>query len=349
MKPSKSTGILGYGVYIPVYRIKGEEIARVWGRSKAAIPIQEKSVPGLDEDSITFAVEASKNAIQRARINPEEIEAVYVGSESPPYAVKPTATVVAEALGISPRLIAIDMEFACRAGTTAMQSIMGLVASSMIKYGLAIGTDTAQGRPRDELEYTAAAGAAAFIIAPHSSENIAYIEGSYSYVTDTTDFWRRDGEIYPRHAYRFTGEPAYFHHIYEAAVGLMEELGLKSSDFDYAVFHQPNVKFPVRIAKRLGFSMEKIKDGLLSNIIGNTYAASSMIGLAAVLDVAKPGERILMVSFGSGAGSDAFSIVVQDAIEEKRRLAPLVRDYIEKRKYIDYAVYARYRSKIKTR
>jgi len=349
MKPSRTTGILGYGAYIPIYRIKGEEIARVWGRNRATVPVQEKSVPGLDEDSLTFAVEAAKNALDRAGIKPEEIEAVYVGSESPPYAVKPTATVVAEALGITPRLIAIDMEFACRAGTTAMQSVMGLVASGMIKYGLAIGTDTAQGRPQDELEYTAAAGAAAFIIAPYSSENVAYIEGSYSYVTDTTDFWRRDGEFYPRHAYRFTGEPAYFHHVYNAALGLMEELGLKSSDFDYAVFHQPNVKFPHRIAKRLGFLPEKIKDGLLSNVIGNTYAASSMIGLAAVLDVAKPGERILVVSFGSGAGSDAFSIVVQDAIEEKRLLAPLVRDYVNRRKYIDYAVYARFRNKIKHR
>ncbi|MCD6458307.1 MAG: hydroxymethylglutaryl-CoA synthase [Thermoprotei archaeon] len=347
MKPLKKVGIAGYGAYIPMYRIKDEEIARVWGRDVRRTPIQEKSVPGIDEDSLTFSVEAAQNAILRAKVSPQEIEAVYVGSESPPYAVKPTATVVAEALGITPRLIAIDMEFACRAGTTAMQSVMGLVASEMIKYGLAIGTDTAQGRPQDELEYTAASGAAAFILGPHNSENVALIEGSYSYVTDTPDFWRREGEFYPMHSFRFTGEPAYFHHIYHAAIGLMESLGLKNSDFDYVVFHQPNVKFPLKIAKLLGFSADKIKDGLLTGIIGNTYAAASMIGLAAVLDKAKPGERILMVSFGSGAGSDAFSIIVQDAIEEKRNLAPLVEDYIKRKKYVDYATYVRLRRKLR--
>lgn len=347
MRPSREVGILGYGVYIPLYRIRGEDIARVWRRAKERVPIQEKSVPGPDEDSLTLAVEASKNAIKRARIDPSLIGAVYVGSESPPYAVKPAAAVVAEAVGAPPSVIAVDLEFACRAGTTAMQSIVGLVASGMIECGLAVGTDTAQGRPSDELEYTASAGAAAFLLSPKSPETVAYIEGAYSYVTDTPDFWRRDGAYYPSHTFRFTGRPAYFHHTYRAAIGLMEELGLRPSDFDYAVFHQPNVKFPLEAGRMLGFPPEKLKAGLLSGVIGNTYAAATLIGLAAVLDVAKPGQRILAVSFGSGAGSDAFSIVVQDAIERKRRLAPLVVDYLGRKRYVDYATYARYRKKLR--
>ncbi len=343
MRPSRDVGIVGYGAYVPVYRIKGEEIARVWGRQ--AWPVEEKSVPGPDEDSLTMAVEAAKNALKRARIEPARIGAVYVGSESPPYAVKPSATVVAEALGITPELLAIDMEFACRAGTTALQDVIGLVGSGMIEYGLAIGTDTAQGRPGDELEFTAAAGAAAFIVGP-GSESLALVEGSYSFVTDTPDFWRRAGEKYPRHAYRFTGKPAYFRHIVGAVKGLMTELGLKAEDFDYVVFHQPNVKFPLRVAKMLGFPREKVEPGLLSNVIGNTYAAASLLGLAAVLDIAKPGQRVLVASFGSGAGSDAISLVVTDAIEERRDLAPKVSDYIKRKVYIDYATYALYRGKI---
>jgi hydroxymethylglutaryl-CoA synthase len=71
-----------------------------------------------------------------------------------------------------------------------------------------------------------------------------------------------------------------------------------------------------------------------------------MIGLTATLDVAKPGDRILMVSFGSGAGSDAFLLEVEPALEERRHLAPKTQDYIARRTQIDYAEYVRMRGKI---
>ncbi|RLE93685.1 MAG: hydroxymethylglutaryl-CoA synthase [Thermoprotei archaeon] len=345
MKPLREVGIAGYGVYIPMYRIKAKEIARVWKRT-GKLPIEEKSVVGLDEDSATMAVEAALNALKRARIDPSSIGAIRLGTESKPYAVKPTATIVAEAIGASPKVAAADLEFACKAGTEAMESCIALVASSMVRYALAIGVDTAQGRPRDELEYTAGCGAAAYIFSLKSSETLAYIEASLSYATDTPDFWRRPSEVYPQHAQRFTGAPAYFHHIISAAKMLMDELGLKPSDFKYAVFHQPNLKFPISVGLKLGFKKEQILPGIVANVIGNTYAASSLMGLASVLDKATSGDRILLVSYGSGAGSDAFSIVVQDAIEEKRNLAPLVSDYINRRKYINYSTYLYFRGKI---
>jgi len=232
--------------------------------------------------------------------------------------VKPSGTVLAEALGIAPNTLSADFEFACKAGTEAIQTIIGMVSSGMIEYGLAIGSDTAQGRPGDELEFTAAAGGAAFIISKIEKGVLAEIEATSSYVTDTPDFWRRSGEKYPKHLFRFTGEPAYFHHIISAVQNLFSEYGFSNEDFDYAVFHQPNAKFPQRVARILGFDKDKISQGLLSPIMGNAYSGSSLLGLAAILDVAKPGERILLASFGSGAGSDAMSLVVTDKIEEKR-------------------------------
>ncbi|BAA29768.1 hydroxymethylglutaryl-CoA synthase [Pyrococcus horikoshii] len=343
LKPIKDVGIVGYGAYVPMYRIRNEEIGRVWGISN--FPIEEKAVPGLDEDAITIGIEAARNALKRAKIDPKDIRAIWFGSESKPYAVKPSSTVIAEAIGATPDLEAADFEFACKAGTEALQAAIGFVASGMAKYAMAIGADTAQGRPGDHLEFTAGAGGAAFIIGEKSSETVAYFEGSYSYVTDTPDFWRRQHEHYPRHGNRFTGEPAYFHHVVTAAKTLMDELGLTPEDFDYAVFHQPNVKFPLVAARMLGIPKEKVLPGLLSGRIGNTYSGATMVGISAVLDIAKPGDRILWVSFGSGAGSDAFSIVVQDAIEEKRNLAPKVEDYIKRRKVIDYALYAKARRK----
>lgn len=343
-------GIVGYGVYVPKYRIKVDEIARIWGEDPRAIKegllVEEKSVNWLDEDTATISVEAARNALKRARIPPEKIGAIYVGSESHPYAVKPTSTIVAAAIGCEGPLFAADLEFACKAGTAGIQICMSLVRSGLIEYGMAIGADTAQGRPGDALEYTAAAGGAAYIIG--SEGLLAEIEGTYSFATDTPDFWRREGQPYPRHGARFTGAPAYFRHIVSASRGLMEKLGLRPEDFDYVVFHQPNGKFPLRAAKMLGFPKEKVLPGLVVTKIGNTYSGSSLIGLAMVLDQAKPGDRILLASFGSGAGSDAFSIVVTDGIEEKRDLAPPVSYYIKRKEYIDYAIYAKLRRLIRT-
>ncbi len=346
LKSQIDVGIVGYGAYVPRFRLPASEIDRMWRGGKGGAPVKEKSVPGLDEDVVTMSIEAARNAMARAQINPQHIRAVWVGSESHPYAVKPTSTIVAEAIGAVPHTQAADWEFACKAGTEAMQAAIGFVGSGMARYALSIGMDTAQGRPGDALEYTAAAGGAAMLIG-RAEEALAIIEGSYSFVTDTPDFWRRAHSEYPSHGDRFTGEPAYFKHIISSAEALMGALGRTAADYQWAVFHQPNVKFPSRAAKMLGFSPEKIAPGLLSNRIGNTYAGSAVIGLTAVLDIAQPGDRILVVSYGSGAGSDAFDLHATERILETRGLAPTTEDYISRRKQIDYATYTRYRDKLK--
>ncbi len=346
LKPSNPVGIIGYGAYVPRYRLPAREVARIWtGGKVSGLPIKEKAVPGLDEDVITMSIEAARNAMKRAQVDPAEIRAVWIGSESHPYAVKPSSTIIAEVIGAAPHIQAADMEFACKAGTEAIVMAMGLVGSKMAHYAVAIGMDTAQGKPGDALEYTAAAGGAAFVIGP-ADESLAIINASYSYVTDTPDFWRREHQVYPEHGQRFTGEPAYFKHITSAGKVLMEAGGTVPKDYKWAVFHQPNTKFPQRAASLLGFTPEQIAPGLLSPVIGNTYAGAAIIGLTAILDIAEPGDRILMVSFGSGAGSDAFDIVVTDKLLERRDRALKTQDYIARRTEIDYATYARMRGKI---
>jgi len=340
-------GIVGYGAYVPRYRIKAGDIASVWGIDPETVQrlVGEKTVPSLDEDTATMAVEASQIALQRSGIDPRDIGAIYVGSESHPYVVKPTASIIAEAIGTSPNFTAADLEFACKAGTAGMQAALGLVHAGKIKYGLAIGSDTAQGKPGDALEYTAAAGSGAYIIG--SNGIVAEIEETISFTTDTPDFWRRDGEQFPRHAGRFTGEPSYFKHVISCTKALLEKTGTNISDYDYFIFHQPNAKFPLSAAKMLGIDKEKLMPGLLVPYIGNTYSAAVPLGLAAVLDQAKPGQKILATSYGSGAGSDSFSITVTDKIEEIRNKGTPLKSFIENKAYLHYAEYARYRKKIK--
>jgi hydroxymethylglutaryl-CoA synthase len=347
-----AVGIIGYGAHVPRRRIKVEEIAKVWGADapsyKKGLELIQKSVPALDEDSITLAVEAARNALARAGIDPAEIGAVYVGSESHPYAVKPSGATVAEALGATPECHCADFEFACKAGSEGMFVTYGLVKAGLIKYGLAIGADTSQGAPGDALEYSAAAGAAAFIMGADEDRLLATVDETFSFMTDTPDFWRRDHQFYPSHAGRFTGEPAYFRTVTGAVKGILAKAGLGPKDFKYAVFHQPNGKFPKRAAKMLGFTPAQIETGRVVPLLGNTYSGSSPIGLTAVLDVADPGDRILMCSYGSGAGSDAFVFTVRERIRQARDLAPQTRWLIDEHvRYVEYGEYAKLRRKIR--
>ena len=271
-----TVGIVGYGAYIPKSRIKTSEIARVWGeeasRIEKGLGVLEKAVAKVDEDSSTISVEAAKNALLRAGITANEVGAIYIGSESHPYAVKPTSTIVGEAIGAVPVLKAADLEFACKAGTAAIQMVMGLTKSEMIDYGMAIGADTAQGRPGDALEYSAASGGAAYIIG--NKNVIAEIESTVSYATDTPDFWRRGKADYPSHGGRFTGLPAYFKHVISATNLLLEKTGYKLTDFNHVIFHQPNAKFPLQAAKKLGIPRDKLNLGLLVPVVGNTYSGN---------------------------------------------------------------------------
>ncbi|MBI4129543.1 hydroxymethylglutaryl-CoA synthase, partial [Candidatus Peregrinibacteria bacterium] len=293
------------------YRIRTEEIAKHWNQDPKDIQrnlgVIQKTVPGPDEDSFTMAFEAGKQAIEIAGIHSSEISAIFVGSESHPYAVKPTSSMLVAALELHPFCHCADLEFACKAGTAAMQIIDSMVRAKQIEYGVAIGTDTAQARPGDALEYTAAAGAAAIVLGHEKSpQALCRIDATLSFATDTPDFWRAAGEKYPSHAGRFTGEPGYFTHVRAVLKGILETNDYQPATINHVVLHMPNAKFPKKIAKEFGFTEKQWTHGFIVQTIGNTYSACSLLGLCSVLERAKKDENILMVSYGSGAGADAF-------------------------------------------
>jgi hydroxymethylglutaryl-CoA synthase len=342
-------GIVGYGAFIPRNRVTAEEIAKQWGKDPAAIRrgllLEEKSVPGLDEDTITISVAAGRAALERAGVDPQRVGALYIGSESHPYAVKPSGTVVAEALGIGPEVHIADFEFACKAGTEAMFVALGLVESGRVEYAMGIGADTSQGAPNDALEYSASAGGAAFLFG--GQHVLADVVETYSYTSDTPDFWRREGQFYPRHGGRFTGEPAYFRHVTAATRAILDKTRLEPAAFRYAVFHMPNGKFPLAVGKQLGFKREQLEVGWIVSTMGNTYSGSSPTGLAAILDEATADDLILITSFGSGAGSDSFVLRATDLLADRRPRAPTVRSMLGgRRRYLTYGEYAKYREKI---
>jgi len=336
-------GITSWGAYVPSARIQADVIAQAHGQDGTFLQnnlgIRQKSVPGVGEDAVTMAVSAGVGALLRATIQATELQAVYVGSESHPYAVKPSASMVSQALGVGKQCMAADLQFACKAGTAGLQVVMGLVGAGIIDQGMAIGSDTAQGRPGDALEYTAGAGAAAFTVGSDSNKIIAQCHATLSITTDTPDFWRRPGQQFPEHGERFTGVPSYVAHITDALEAIFQKTTMKATDFQHVILHQPNGKFPVLVAKKFGFTEQQLQQGMLVADIGNCYAASSMLGFASVLDVAKPGEHILLVSYGSGAGSDAFVFTIEKPILTLQKGKTLRTHLADTELFIDYTTY----------
>jgi hydroxymethylglutaryl-CoA synthase len=338
-------GIVSYGVYIPKFRIKNDEEHAI------GLGIKERTLPFVDEDTTTFSVEAGKRALIHAGIDGKDVKKCYVGSESSPYRVKPVASTVIQVLGLGEGFEdgyfcgGVDTQFACKAASDKFIDAVSLVNNEIFngRYVMVIGADNSQAALGDALDYSVGAGGVAFIFG--NEDVIATLDGYSSYSSDTGDFWRRDGERYPQHGGRFTGEPAYFKHVITATEKLLEKLKLSPKDVDHVVFHSPNTKFPKRVAEKFGFEPKQYEQGLVARYIGNLYAGSSLAGLAAILDVAKPGERIVMTSYGSGAGSDSYLFTVTDEIEAKRDRVVKVMEQImsPKKEYVDYYTYRKWK------
>lgn len=334
---SKAVGIVSFGSALPEWCVPATEVAQAHEGEVPGLGVQQKTVAEPDQDSLTLAVAAASQALWRLPHTAREyvraeIGAVWVGSESPVYAVKPAGTMLQAALGLSHQLATADLQFACKAGTQGMQIATQYVAqdensasSHLARYALAIGADTAQSRPGDVLEFTAGAGAAAFVMGSSDDQDraplLAELEFTTSYTSDTPDFWRRGEEKYPMHAGRFSGEPAYFEHIKQNTAQVLKAANLSIESFAHCVFHTPNGKFPTAVAKQLGCRPQQLQHALVVKHIGNTYAAAVPLALVSVLEHAQPNDRILMVSYGSGAGSDAFIWKVTDAILAYRERA----------------------------
>ncbi|MFW5703612.1 MAG: hydroxymethylglutaryl-CoA synthase [Patescibacteria group bacterium] len=335
-------GITAYGFYIPKNRITVEEIANAHGKIpqeiSSSLQITEKAVAGYDEDTVTMAFEATVRALTHASFSKEEIDAVLFGSETHPYAVKPASTIIADWLDLGKNeYLAYDTQFACKAATGALLSAFSAVKAGDARTALVCGADKANARVGDALEYTAGSGAVSLFIG--AKDVILEAVDYHSYASDTPDFWRRQKASHPSHGGRFTGKPAYFHHITESATQLLTRQGMKPNDFTHAVFHMPNGRFPQRVAQSIGFTKEQIAPSLVVSKLGNSYAASALMGLAATIEHLKPGDTVFFASYGSGAGSDA---IIFRATEELMSRKHNFQEHIAGGSYKTYTEYLQF-------
>ena len=335
-------GIIGYGIYVPKYRLKQADAAMAWGGWASG----EKAVCGSDEDIVTMAAEAADKAIKHAGADPAQIGAIYIGTASSPYVEQYVAPILAETLDLAPETTMIDYCGSINAAANALLGCLDAIEAGRIKYGLVIGTENRATAPGSEGEASFGAAAAAFVLGTDGT--IADIEGVHTYSTLFIDRWRaaKDSSVSNYFDYRFDREFGYEKHMVAASKGLVKKLGGKIEDFTYAVLQQPDDRLPALVARALGISRELLAPGIASTL-GDLGSCSAFVSLAGILDKAKPGERMLLASYGSGS-STAASMVVSNRIEGKRKNSGIpLEKYLERKEYIDYTAYLRLTAAIK--
>ena len=338
-------GILGYGAYLPKYRIKAEEYRKAWGNFSAP-GVKEKSLPGYDEDVVTMAIEAAHNATNYAGIDPSSLGTLYLATTSGPYVEKPLSSTLAAALVGNREVRTADFMGSTKAGSSALLACFDRIVAEGKGVGLGVASDIPLGPIDSGTEHSFGAGSAAYVIG--EGEPIAVLEGSHSITIETLgERFRKAGELYTRDLelrVNFMGEC-----LHESIDGLLGKLNLTPEKVNHVVLQQPDASQSFKAVGKFGFSGEALAVGAIATHTGDTGVASCLLSLAHVLDHAQGSERIIVASYGSG--SDAFSLLVQDGIIQRRKQSsdvPKVKDYLEKREYVDYVTYLKFKKYLST-
>lgn len=327
-------GIVSYGAYIPYYRLPRSEIGKTWGRPEDR---GEKAVANHDEDSITMSVAAGTDCL--TGIDPKTVEALFMATTTAPYKERHNSTIVARALDIGREARTADFANCLRAGTIALSSGIDAVNAGACKKVLVVTADTRLGAVSGENEQVFGDGAAALLL---GSEKVAVeIECIHSLSEDFVDNWRAHNDTFVRSwEDRFTADEGHRMILAEAAAGVMKKCGLSPRDFARICFYGSNSRRHKELGKALGFGPGQIQDPMFDTV-GNTGTALPLMILVAALEEVKPGDRILLVSWGSG--SDAIVMRATDEIEKIRNRRGIKRHLQMKVTLDSYGRYLRWR------
>lgn len=332
-----AVSILGCGVAVPKLRIKREEYAKAWG-SFAAAGVNEKAVLGFDEDVLTLGARAGRLALESARMASKDIRRLAFATTSAPYTEKLLGATIVAGLGLASDVFCSDHTTSTRAGTEAVLAAAASVAAAGGP-ALVVASDAPRASVREPLEHPMGAGAAAVVL--HAGTGPVTLEGVASQVAEYLgERFRASDEPLTRDLQlRRYSEDAFVTTTTGAAQRLLRQLGRSIGDFAHVIVQQPDGRLPKSAAGRLGAKDPQLAAGFLVASTGDTGAASTLLGLAGALDATKPQERLLVVSYGSGAGSDALGLLVNGANPPR----PNVSEALEAREYIDYLHYLKLR------
>jgi len=299
-------GITSYGAYIPPTRLA---LGAIGGReAKPGGP--EKAVAWNDEDAITMAVGAGIACL--SGLDRSEVDGLLFASTTHPFREKQAAALIARALDLRRDLRTADHSGSLRAGTAALRAACDAVKAGSSRNVLVIASDCRMGAPGSALEMNFGDGAVAFLIG--ARDVIASLDEAHAVSDEILDVWRSDGEDFS-HSWedRFVVQEGYTPRIVEAVRGLLEKSGTSAEDYARVALYAPDKRSHAGAARALGVSEEALQAAYFGQL-GNTGAAFAPLQLAAALETASSGDRLLLASYGDGAEALAFS--VEDAIEK---------------------------------
>ncbi len=328
-------GVVSYGAYIPFHRIGREEFQRAWGGF--AMP-GERAVANFDEDSITMAVEAAIDCL--TGIDRSRIDALFLASTTLPYKEKLGAAIIAAALDLPAEVRTADFAGSLRVGTSALGCALDAIKAGSAKRVLVVVADTRMGAPAGQFEQALGDGAAALLLG--DDDLIAEIQDSYYISDEFSGVWRADGDAFLRSwEDRMVLDEGYSKVLPTAISALMEKCNLEPKDLAKAVYDAPtDVRRHARVATSAGFDPSQIQDTMFMTV-GNTGAALATMMLVAALEEARPGDRVLLASYGNGA--DAFVMEVTDGIEKLGERRGIRKHLESKRMIKSYETYVRWR------
>lgn len=327
-------GIVAYGAYIPVYRLSREILNQVWGGGGKG----EKAVANADEDSLTMGVEAARDCLRG--IEKDYIDALYFASTTPPYKEKQSASIMAAALDLREDIISIDIADSLRSSTLALRLALDAVKAGSAKKVLVVASDCRIPPPNSAFESLFGDGAAAFLIADDGAA--VEIEGSYYLSSEFVDIWRLEYDKITRSwEDRFIREEGYMPHLQKAVSALLKAHNLTTKDFGKAAFYAPDGRMHIDMAMSLGLDAKTNVQDPLFNQVGNTGTALAPMVLVGALEVAEPGDRILLANYGDGA--DAHILSVTEGIKKLRDRKGIKSNLESKLMLDNYGKYIKFR------
>jgi len=329
------TGIERYGAYIPLYRLRREEIARAWGE---AAPGGEKAVANFDEDAVTMAVAAALDCLGDE--DPGSIDALYFATTTSPYREKQAAATIAAALNLPRRAATIDFTDSLRSGTLALKAALDAVRAGSARRVLVAAADCRLGAPRSEFEQLFGDGAAALLI---GTENVAAeIDAWYTHTDEFLDIWRTKGEEFVRSwEDRFILTEGYALNLREGMRNFLASQNLSAKDFHRVVYYAPDARRHREMAAALGFDYRAQVQDPLFDSLGNTGCAFALMLLVAALEEAREGMKLLLANYGDGC--DILSLTTTPLVERGRGRRGIKGHLASKRYLPSYEKYITYR------
>ena len=338
-------GITSFGAYIPRQRLSRMAAFQAMGWFAPAIALiaqGERSFCNWDEDSVTMAVEASRDCL--AGMDKSRPDGLMLASTTLPFADRQNAGIVAAALNLGPEILTVDVTASQRAGTTALITALEAVRGGEKKQILVTASDKRETRAAYFYELWFGDGAASVMVG--DTDVIAEFRGSYSVSRDFVDHYRGAWNSYDYvWEERWVRDAGYSQIIPEAVNGLMTKLGITMEDVDklaFPCFFQAEHR---KIAQALGASPEKLV-GNLHEVCGETGAAHSLMLLISALETARPGDRILAAGFGQGC--DALYLVVTEHILRMKKRNGVAGSLANRKPTDNYLRFLKFRDLIRT-